>query len=195
MILRRRCRRSIYRAAAHGSECDGVPQNASRRDRPDRSAKGEARPKEARGSQGHELRCLCSCLSRCPQGQLAQREAPRPVRNTLSSYASPVFGSLPVQTIDVALVMKALEPIWKGKPETASRLRGRIETVLDWATVREYRKGENPARWRAHLDKLLPARPRSQRSSTILLCPMTNSRASCRPFGTRMGLRRGRWSS
>jgi integrase len=79
-------------------------------------------------------------------------------RNTLNTYASPVFGSLPVQAIDVGLVMKALEPIWQTKPETASRLRGRIEAVLDWATVRGYREGENPARWRGHLDKLLPAR-------------------------------------
>jgi integrase len=79
-------------------------------------------------------------------------------RNTLNTYAGPVFGSLPVQAVDVALLMKALEPIWKTKPETASRLRGRIEAVLDWATVRAYRSGENPARWRGHLDKLLPAR-------------------------------------
>jgi Arm DNA-binding domain len=78
--------------------------------------------------------------------------------STLNSYASPVFGSQPVQAVDVGLVMKALEPIWQTKPETASRLRGRIEAVLDWATVRGYRKGENPARWRGHLDKLLPAR-------------------------------------
>jgi integrase len=78
--------------------------------------------------------------------------------STLEAYASPVFGSLPVHTIDVGLVMKAIEPIWQSKPETASRLRGRIEAVLDWATVRGYRKGENPARWRGHLDKLLPAR-------------------------------------
>ena len=77
---------------------------------------------------------------------------------TLATYAGPVFGSLPVQAIDVALVMKSLEPIWRSKPETASRLRGRIEAVLDWATVRGYRRGENPARWRGHLDKLLPAR-------------------------------------
>jgi integrase len=68
-----------------------------------------------------------------------------------------------VQAIDVALVMKVLEPIWKTKPETASRLRGRIEAVLDWATVRGYRKGENPARWRGHLDKLLPARSKVQK--------------------------------
>jgi integrase len=79
-------------------------------------------------------------------------------RNTLTSYAGPVFGSLPVQSIDVGLVMQALEPIWHTKPETASRLRGRIEAVLDWATARSYRNGENPARWRGHLDKLLPAR-------------------------------------
>jgi integrase len=79
-------------------------------------------------------------------------------RNTLNSYASPIFGSQPVQAVDVGLVMKAVEPVWNTKPETASRLRGRIEAVLDWATVRGYRKGENPARWRGHLDKLLPAR-------------------------------------
>jgi integrase len=79
-------------------------------------------------------------------------------RNTLSTYASPVLGSLPVQAVDVGLVMKALEPIWQTKPETANRLRGRIEAVLDWARVRGYRQGENPARWRGHLDKLLPAR-------------------------------------
>jgi integrase len=78
--------------------------------------------------------------------------------NTLKTYAGPVFGSLPVQSVDVGLVMKVLEPIWQTKPETASRLRGRIEAVLDWAKVREYRNGENPARWRGHLDKLLPAR-------------------------------------
>ncbi|CAH2800455.1 MAG: Integrase [uncultured Paraburkholderia sp.] len=66
--------------------------------------------------------------------------------NTLDTYASPHFGPLAVSTIDTALVMKALEPIWKKKTETASRLRGRIESVLDWATVRGYRSGENPAR-------------------------------------------------
>lgn len=75
--------------------------------------------------------------------------------NTLSTYASPVFGALPVASVDTALVLKVLEPIWATKTETATRLRGRIEQVLDWATVREFRQGENPARWRGHLDKLL----------------------------------------
>ncbi|KRA76339.1 integrase [Caulobacter sp. Root656] len=77
---------------------------------------------------------------------------------TLAAYADPIFGALPVAAVDTGLVMKALEAIWTEKPETASRLRGRVESVLDWATARGYRKGENPARWRGHLEKLLPAR-------------------------------------
>jgi integrase len=76
---------------------------------------------------------------------------------TLATYAGPVIGDLSVQFIDTALVHKVLEPIWTEKPETAGRVRARIEAVLDWAKVRGYRVGENPARWRGHLDKLLPA--------------------------------------
>jgi integrase len=77
---------------------------------------------------------------------------------TLEKYAYPVLGALPVQAVDTGLVLKVLEPIWTEKPETASRLRGRIESTLDFAKVRGYRDGENPARWRGHLAKLLPAR-------------------------------------
>ena len=83
--------------------------------------------------------------------------------STLEAYAYPVFGHLPVQAVDVGLVMKAVEPIWGAKTETASRLRGRVEAVLDWATVRGFRTGENPARWRGHLDHLLPARSKVQK--------------------------------
>ncbi|WP_225032334.1 tyrosine-type recombinase/integrase [Paraburkholderia sp. XV] len=83
--------------------------------------------------------------------------------NTLATYAEPVFDSLPVSAIDTALVMKVLEPIWTTKTETASRVRGRIESVLDWATVRGYRAGENPARLKGHLDTLLPKRARVQK--------------------------------
>jgi integrase len=79
-------------------------------------------------------------------------------KSTLSTYASPIFGALPVEAVDVALVMKALEPVWTVKPETAGRVRGRIESVLDWAKSRGFRAGENPARWKGHLDNLLPAR-------------------------------------
>jgi integrase len=78
--------------------------------------------------------------------------------NTLAQYVYPAIGALPVAAIDTALVMRAIEPIWKTIPETASRVRGRIESILDWARVRGYRTGENPARWRGHLDHLLPAR-------------------------------------
>jgi len=83
--------------------------------------------------------------------------------NTLETYAGPVFGALPVQAVDLGLVMKVLESIWTAKPETASRVRGRIEAVLDWATVRGYRQGDNPARWRGHLDNLLPRRAKVQK--------------------------------
>jgi integrase len=83
--------------------------------------------------------------------------------NTLKTYVYPVFGNLPVQAIDVTLVMKAIEPIWQTKTETASRVRQRIESVLDWAAVRGYRQGENPARWRGHLQRALPARTKIQK--------------------------------
>ena len=83
--------------------------------------------------------------------------------STLETYVYPIFGALPVQAVNVGLVMKALEPIWTTKPETASRLRGRIEAVLDWAAVRGYRTGDNPARWRGHLDALLPAKTKVRR--------------------------------
>lgn len=83
--------------------------------------------------------------------------------STLKTYAAPVIGDLPVDVVDLKLVLAVLEPIWHAKPETASRLRGRLETVLDWAAVRGYRQGENPARWRGHLDKLLPARAKVRR--------------------------------
>jgi integrase len=82
---------------------------------------------------------------------------------TLEAYVYPAFGSLSVQAIDVALVMKALDPIWAAKPETASRVRGRIESVLDWASARGYRRGENPARWRGHLENLLPNKTKVRR--------------------------------
>jgi integrase len=82
---------------------------------------------------------------------------------TLAAYVEPVFGALPVQAVDVGLVMKSVGPIWTTKPETAGRVRGRIEAILDWATSRGYRQGENPARWRGHLENLLPKRSKVRR--------------------------------
>jgi integrase len=76
--------------------------------------------------------------------------------STLRDYAYPAIGDLAVQEITTADVLRALQPIWMRIPETASRLRGRIEQVLDWATVDGLRLGENPARWRGHLAHKLP---------------------------------------
>ena len=84
-------------------------------------------------------------------------------RSTLKTYAFPIFGDLPVQNIDTPLVMKVLDPIWHTKTETASRVRGRLESVLDWAKARRLREGDNPALWRGHLDQLLPKRSRVQK--------------------------------
>jgi integrase len=76
--------------------------------------------------------------------------------NTLITYVYPVFGGVPVQGVDTGLVTKVLQPIWSTKTETATRLRGRIEAILDWARTLGYRDGENPARWRGHLENILP---------------------------------------
>ena len=75
--------------------------------------------------------------------------------NSLTAYAYPVFGTLSISDLDTDLVLKAIEPIWISKAETASRVRQRIETVWDWARARKYVEGENPARLRGHLDKIL----------------------------------------
>lgn len=76
-------------------------------------------------------------------------------QNTLAQYVFPIFGDFDVQAIDTTLIVRCLEAIWLTKNETACRVRGRIEVILDWATARKLRSGENPARWRGHLDKLL----------------------------------------
>lgn len=73
----------------------------------------------------------------------------------LAKHAYAIIGKQPVDAVDTDMVLKVLEPIWKDKTETAKRLRGRIECILDWAKVKGYRQGENPARWRGHLDNLL----------------------------------------
>ena len=103
-------------------------------------------------------------FAQCAEGFMRDREGEwknpkhrQQWENTLASYAYPYIGHLPVEGIDLPHVLACLEPIWRTKNETASRLRGRIESVLDWATVRKYRTGDNPARWKGHLDKLLVA--------------------------------------
>lgn len=106
--------------------------------------------------------CAEACIAALSPGWRNVKHAAQ-WRTTLQTYAYPVMGNASVQAIDVAMVMKVLEPIWPTKTETASRIRQRIEVVLDWAGVRGYRQGDNPARWRGHLDRLLPARTKVQR--------------------------------
>jgi integrase len=86
-------------------------------------------------------------------------------RQSIADYAFPFLGALPVASVDTALVLRVIEPIWSTKTATASRVRNRVELILDWAKARGYRDGENPARWRGHLDKLLPAPTKVQRKT------------------------------
>lgn len=90
--------------------------------------------------------------------------------STIATYATPIIGALPVQAVDTTAVLKVIEQevpgkrkdppksLWLARPDTAGRVRGRIELILSWATARGYRTGDNPARWRGHIDQLLPGR-------------------------------------
>src|SRR5215813_11061284 len=102
-------------------------------------------------------------FKQCAEGYIKDNEAEwtnpkhrREWATTLSRYAYPLLGELPVASIDTPLVLKALKPLWERAPETASRVRGRIENVLGWATVHHYRSGDNPARWQGLLEHALP---------------------------------------
>lgn len=108
--------------------------------------------------------------------------------NTLKTYAYPHLEHLPVSAIDLPQVLACLEPIWPSKNETASRLRGRIETILDWATVRKYRQGENPARWKGHLDKVLAAPSKLQKVEHHRAVPVDAIGSFMRTLRARDGL-------
>lgn len=104
-------------------------------------------------------------FKQCAEGYIKDNEAewtnPKHRREwvtTLTRYVYPVLGELPVASIDTPLVLKVVKPLWERAPETASRVRGRIENVLGWATVHHFRAGDNPARWRGLLEHALPAR-------------------------------------
>jgi integrase len=90
---------------------------------------------------------------------------------TLERYTYPELGEIAVGAVDDALVLKVLEPIWASANVTATRVRGRIETVLDWAKAMKLRTGENPARWRGHLDKILPPPKRIHRVKSFASMP------------------------
>jgi integrase len=77
---------------------------------------------------------------------------------TLATYAYPIIGNLSVSDIDTGHIIRIIEPIWETKTDTASRVRGRVENILDWAKARHFREGDNPARWKGHMENLLPAK-------------------------------------
>ena len=81
---------------------------------------------------------------------------------TMRQHVFPIIGGLPVAAIDTGLILRVVEPMWPGLRPTAIRVRGRIEKVLDWAAVRGYRTGDNPARWRGHLSEVLPVGKKAQ---------------------------------
>ena len=138
-------------------------------------------PLEARRA-AHRQRLLETARGKtfkdCAEAYIAAHEAgwrdPRSQKQwvqSLTAYVYPHIGELSVADIDTGIVVSVLEQIWKTKPETASRVRGRIEAVLDWAKVRGLRSGENPARWRGHLDHLLPARRKMRRVEHFAAMP------------------------
>jgi hypothetical protein len=98
--------------------------------------------------------------------------------STIASYANPVFGDVPVANVGVAHVLAALEAIWLTKPETASRLRGRIERILDFAKTRTWRSGENPAAWKGNLALTLPARSKVRKVEHHAALPWRGSATS-----------------
>lgn len=124
------------------------------------------------------------------------RKAAAQFLSTLSAYVFPVIGALPVGEIDTGLLLRVFErdhpeqpgkTFWEAVPETASRVRGRIENVLDWATVRRYRVGDNPARWRGNLEHVLPARSQIAQQQHHAALPYAEIPEFCLALGKREG--------
>jgi len=144
---------SLEKAREKAAELRGMLREGK-----DPKAEREAKRTALKAESAKEMtfdQAAAACISDMRAGWKNEKHAAQ-WTNTLATYASPLIGSLPVTAIDLPLVRKVLDPIWTTKNETASRVRQRIESVLAWATVSGYRSGENPARWRGHLDHLLP---------------------------------------
>lgn len=128
----------------------------------------EARREEEERAQLEAARAVT--FRQCAEGFLAAHEESwrnlkhrQQWRSTLEAYVYPTLGDRKVQTIDTPAVLEVLEPIWSTKPETAKRVRGRIESILDWAKAKKFRSGENPAAWRGNLAFALPRRAKMGR--------------------------------
>lgn len=108
--------------------------------------------------------------------------------STLQAYAFPEIGDLAVAEVDTRAVLAILQPIWTTKTETANRLRGRIEAILDWAKVQGFREGDNPARWRGHIDKMLPPPRRVQTVTHHAALPYADVPEFVKALHTRSGI-------
>ncbi len=108
-------------------------------------------------------------------------------RASLANYAHPGIGDQRVSTIDTAAILRVLEPIWRTKPETASRVRGRVQSILDYATAQGWRVGDNPARWRGHLSELLPPPRKLARVEHFAALPWAEAAAFMAELQTKSG--------
>ncbi len=109
-------------------------------------------------------------------------------RSTLDNYAVPVLGKLSVEMLDPSDILRVLQPIWADKTETASRLRGRIEAVLSWATVAGYRRGDNPARWKGNLSEMLAKPSKVAKSGNFAALSLADAPRWWADLGTAEGM-------
>ena len=158
--------------AARGPDAVGLAEARSRRETLWTMHKGgldplaeKAAAKARAAAEAQDQRARAVTFKAAAEAYIAAKEAgwsnikhKAQWRATLETYAYPHFGAMPVAEVGTPHILAALEAIWREKPETATRVRSRIELVLDYARVREWRTGENPARWRGHLAQLLPKR-------------------------------------
>jgi hypothetical protein len=148
---------------------DGIdPWSARQQQRKDRLAQRAERARAMTFKQ-----CATACIESHADGW-RNAEHRRQWVTSLERYVYPLVGDLPVDEIATPHIVKVLEPIWKTIPETASRVRGRVEKVLGWATVRGFRAGDNPARWRGHLAELFPAKGKIQKTKNHPALPFTD---------------------
>ncbi len=125
--------------------------------------RGHAKTKAARAA-AHTFQTVAEEMLDAKIGEWSNDKHRAQWRSTLATYAFPMIGRLPVAAVDTEAVLSVLRPIWAAKPETASRLRGRIERVLAYARTRGLREGENPAAWRGHLSEALTSPARAKRA-------------------------------
>lgn len=139
-------------------------RGALREGRDPLNERGRAKAKAAR-AMAHTFQATAEAMLDAKAGEWSNAKHGAQWRATLATYAFPIIGALPVAAVDTEAVLSVLRPIWTTKPETASRLRGRIERVLAYAKTLGLREGENPATWRGHLSEALTSPAKAKRSA------------------------------